>query len=152
MVSFSVLNYKRQVFTCHCRGVSDWRSLDPNTAFRPTFLAVDDKVSFLVSRGDLVGDAISIRVLGQNCCHQSVGTRILGDESSISDRRHGNTESTLYPAHGCKREHVEGCKDTANPRCVTNTSRSQWVLHLNLVSVFIPQESPNLWMFDETEP
>lgn len=41
-----------------------------------TFLIVDDKVALLIPCGDLIGDAIPIRVLSQYCCNKCVGACI----------------------------------------------------------------------------
>lgn len=52
-----------------------------------TFLAVNDKVSFLVARCYGVDYTITIWVFGQNCGDEGVGAGILRNKRSISVQR-----------------------------------------------------------------
>lgn len=61
------------------------QSKKPGTSL--TFLAVDHKIALLVPHGDLVRDAVAIRILRQNCCNKRVGTRVLRDKRPIPEKK-----------------------------------------------------------------
>lgn len=57
-----------------------------------TFLAVNDKIFFLIACCYGVEYSIAVWIFGQNCCNQGVGACILRNECSISAKRNSSLE------------------------------------------------------------